>query len=87
MPEGCSVSAATALDPDAADFGYLVEANHNELFRLALLLTGGDRFLTEEAVSHAFVATLPKWRKGEPATNQDETRSMIVLIGTDLVGT
>ena len=31
----------------------------------ATLLTGGDRFLAEEAVSHAFVATLPKWRKGE----------------------
>ncbi len=55
----------TALDPEAtADFGSLFETHHKELFRLALLLTGGDRSLAEEAVSHAFVATLPKWREG-----------------------
>ncbi len=59
------MSATTALGPEAAGFGYLFETHHKELYRLALLLTGGDRFLAEEAVSHAFVATLPKWRKGD----------------------
>ena len=59
------MSPPTALEPEAADFGYLFETQHKELFRLALLLTGGDRFLAEDAVSHAFAATLPKWRKGE----------------------
>ena len=59
------MSATTALDAEAADFGYLFEVHHKELFRLALLLTGGDRFLAEEAVSHAFLATLPRWRKGD----------------------
>ena len=59
------MSGTTTLDPEAAEFGFLFEAHHKELFRLALLLTGGDRFLAEEVVSHAFVATLPKWRKGE----------------------
>ena len=59
------MSTPTALDPEVADFGYVFEAHHKELFRLALLLAGGDRSLAEEAVSHAFVATLPKWRKGE----------------------
>jgi RNA polymerase sigma-70 factor (sigma-E family) len=62
---GRPAPVATAPDPEAADFGYLFETHHKELFRLALLLTGGDRSLAEEAVSHAFVATLPKWRKGE----------------------
>ena len=59
------MSATTALDPETADFGYLFEAHHKELFRLALLLTGGDRSLAEEAVSHAFLATLPRWRTGD----------------------
>lgn len=53
------------LDPEVADFGYLFETHHRELFRLALLLTGGDRSLAEDVVSQAFLATLPKWREGE----------------------
>ena len=55
----------TALGTEAADFGYLFEAHHRELFRLALLLTGGDRCLAEEAVSQAFLDTLPRWRNGD----------------------
>ncbi|MFP5317999.1 MAG: SigE family RNA polymerase sigma factor [Acidimicrobiia bacterium] len=53
------------MDAEVADFGGLFEAHHRDLFRLALLLTGGDRSLAEEAVSQAFVTTLPKWRRGE----------------------
>ena len=56
----------TALGPEAVTgFGSLFAAHHKDLYRLALLLTGGDRSLAEEAVSHAFVATLPKWREGD----------------------
>ena len=78
------MSATTAVDAEAADFGYLFEVHHKELFRLALLLTGGDRFLAEEAVGHASLAARRRRRrlerreaarrnKQEPSTNKGES--------------
>lgn len=49
--------------PSAA-FATLYDTHHRALFHLALLLTGGERELAEDAVSEAFARTFPKWVNG-----------------------
>ena len=48
------------------------------MFRLALLLTGGDRCLSEDVVGQVFLATLPKWRKGTVAEPGSYLRRAVV---------
>ena len=64
--QGPYVSVDAGLDPvdPEAAFGKIFDDLHRQLFRLALLLTGGDWCLSEDAVGQAVLATLPKWREG-----------------------
>lgn len=47
-----------------AEFGELFELHHRRLFKLAMLLTAGERELAEDAVANAFLATFPHWSEG-----------------------
>jgi len=53
-----------AGDGPAEEFGQLFELHHRRLFKLAMLLTAGERELAEEAVANAFATTYPRWRAG-----------------------
>lgn len=47
-----------------AEFGRLFELHHQRLFKLAMLLTGGEREFAEDAVANAFLATFRRWSRG-----------------------
>jgi RNA polymerase sigma-70 factor (sigma-E family) len=70
--------ADAGLEPESEGFGQIFEAQHRQLFRLALLLTGGDRCLSEDVVGQVFLATLPKWRKGTVAEPGSYLRRAVV---------
>jgi RNA polymerase sigma-70 factor (sigma-E family) len=47
-----------------AEFGRLFELHRRRLFKLAMLLTAGEREFAEDAVANAFLATYPRWSQG-----------------------
>lgn len=49
---------------DDAAFDELFDAHFRPAYRLALLLSGGEVALAEDAVSEAFARVLPRWRAG-----------------------
>jgi RNA polymerase sigma factor (sigma-70 family) len=49
---------------DPGDYGELFEAHHLSAYRLALLISGGEAALAEDAVSEAFALVYTKWRQG-----------------------
>ena len=78
MIQGPDVSTAAGLEPEADRFAKGFEDHHRQLFRLALLITGGDRALSEDVVAQAFLATLPKWRKDAVADPTSYLRRAVV---------
>lgn len=47
-----------------AEFGRLFELHRRQLFKLAMLLSAGEREFAEDAVANAFLATFPRWSHG-----------------------
>ncbi len=78
MIQGPDLSTGGGLELEADRFAKVFEDHHRQLFRLALLITGGDRALSEDVVGQAFLATLPRWRKGAVADPTSYLRRAVV---------
>ena len=52
------------VECEAPGFDELYEAHHRRVYRLALLLCGGEVALAEDVVSEEFARVFPKWHDG-----------------------
>ncbi len=52
------------VERDDVAFGELFDEHHAGAYRLAMLVSGGESALAEDAVSEAFAQVLPRWRDG-----------------------
>ena len=78
MTQEPHLSAGAGLEPERDRFAEIYADQHRQLFRLTLLLTGGDRCLSEDVVGQVFLATLPKWRNGTVAEPASYMRRSVV---------
>jgi len=57
--------AHDTVERDDAGYGELFDEFHAGAYRLAMLVSGGESAMAEDAVSEAFAQVLPRWRNGQ----------------------